>query len=78
MLPAVEIDGEDAADVAAQWIADNEDVWSAWLADPKTEPDRLGKTARKGRLPCHKAPTCVSFDESADLIHSLRALKKCG
>jgi len=33
MLPAVEIDGEDAADVAAQWIADNEDVWSAWLAD---------------------------------------------
>jgi glycine betaine/proline transport system substrate-binding protein len=33
MLPAVEIDGEDAADVAGQWIADNEDVWSAWLAD---------------------------------------------
>ncbi len=33
MLPAVEIDGEEAADVAAQWIADNEDVWSAWLAD---------------------------------------------
>jgi len=33
MLPAVEIDGEDAADVAAQWITDNEDVWSAWLAD---------------------------------------------
>ena len=33
MLPAVEIDGEDAADIAAQWIADNEDVWSAWLAD---------------------------------------------
>lgn len=31
MLPAVEIDGEDAADVAAQWIADNEAVWSAWL-----------------------------------------------
>ena len=38
----------------------------------------VAKTARKGRLPCHKAPTCVSFDESADLIHSLRALKKCG
>jgi glycine betaine/proline transport system substrate-binding protein len=32
MLPAVEIDGEDAADVAAQWIADNEDTWSAWLS----------------------------------------------
>jgi glycine betaine/proline transport system substrate-binding protein len=32
MLPAVEIEGEDAADVAAQWVADNEDVWSAWLA----------------------------------------------
>ena len=31
MLPAVEIDGEDASDIAAQWIADNEAVWSAWL-----------------------------------------------
>jgi glycine betaine/proline transport system substrate-binding protein len=31
MLPAVEIDGEDASVVAAQWIADNEDVWSTWL-----------------------------------------------
>ncbi len=31
MLPAVEIDGEDASDVAAQWIADNEAIWSAWL-----------------------------------------------
>lgn len=31
MLPAVEIDGEDAADVAARWIAEHEDVWSAWL-----------------------------------------------
>ena len=31
MLPSVEIDGEDASDVAAQWIADHEDVWSAWL-----------------------------------------------
>jgi glycine betaine/proline transport system substrate-binding protein len=31
MLPAVEIDGEDPAEVAAQWVADNEDVWSAWL-----------------------------------------------
>jgi glycine betaine/proline transport system substrate-binding protein len=31
MLPAVEIDGEDAADIAAQWIADNETVWSTWL-----------------------------------------------
>lgn len=32
MLPAVEIDGEDAADVAAAWIADNEAVWSSWLS----------------------------------------------
>ena len=32
MLPAVEIDGEDAADVAAQWIADHEDVWSGWFS----------------------------------------------
>lgn len=31
MLPAVEIDGEDAADVAARWISENEAVWSAWL-----------------------------------------------
>jgi glycine betaine/proline transport system substrate-binding protein len=31
MLPSVEIDGEDAADVAAQWITDHEDVWSTWL-----------------------------------------------
>jgi glycine betaine/proline transport system substrate-binding protein len=31
MLPAVEIDGEDAADLAAQWITDNEAVWSTWL-----------------------------------------------
>jgi glycine betaine/proline transport system substrate-binding protein len=31
MLPAAEIDGEDTADVAAQWIADNESVWKAWL-----------------------------------------------
>ena len=31
MLPAVEIDGEDPAEVAAQWVADNEDVWSSWL-----------------------------------------------
>lgn len=31
MLPAVEIDGEDPAAVAAQWVADNEDTWRAWL-----------------------------------------------
>jgi glycine betaine/proline transport system substrate-binding protein len=31
MLPSVEIDGEDAADVAAEWIASHEDVWSGWL-----------------------------------------------
>ena len=31
MLPSVEIDGEDAADVAATWVADNESVWQAWL-----------------------------------------------
>ncbi len=35
MLPAVEIDGEPAADIAAQWVADNEDTWTAWLSgDP--------------------------------------------
>jgi ABC-type proline/glycine betaine transport system substrate-binding protein len=31
MLPAVEIDGEDPAAVAAEWVSANEDVWSAWL-----------------------------------------------
>ena len=30
-LPAVEIDGRDAAEVAAEWIAANEAVWSAWF-----------------------------------------------
>ena len=40
MLPAVEIDGEPADEVAAQWVADNEDVWSAWLSGdpPPTAP----------------------------------------
>lgn len=31
MLPAVEIDGDDPADVAAEWVSANEEVWSAWL-----------------------------------------------
>lgn len=31
MLPAVEIDGEEPADVAARWVAENESVWRAWL-----------------------------------------------
>lgn len=31
MLPAVEIDGDDPAAVAAEWVEANEDVWSAWL-----------------------------------------------
>nr|MCQ3815246.1 hypothetical protein [Acidimicrobiia bacterium] len=32
MLPPVELDGEDVDAVAAQWIADNESRWSAWLS----------------------------------------------
>jgi glycine betaine/proline transport system substrate-binding protein len=32
MLPAFEIDGEDPAAVAAEWVAANEATWSAWLA----------------------------------------------
>jgi glycine betaine/proline transport system substrate-binding protein len=32
LLPQVEIDGRDAAEVAAEWIAANEAVWSAWFA----------------------------------------------
>ncbi len=31
MLPGVEIDGRDAADVSADWVAANESVWRAWL-----------------------------------------------
>jgi glycine betaine/proline transport system substrate-binding protein len=31
LLPSVEIDGKPAADVAAQWVKDNEAKWKAWL-----------------------------------------------
>jgi len=31
MLPAVEIDGDDPAAVAAKWVADHESVWKAWI-----------------------------------------------
>lgn len=31
MLPAVEIDGGDPAEVAAEWVSNHEDTWSAWL-----------------------------------------------
>lgn len=31
MLPGVEIDGRDPADVAADWVAANEATWRAWL-----------------------------------------------
>lgn len=31
MLPPVEIDGDDPADVAAKWVSDNEATWKAWL-----------------------------------------------
>lgn len=31
MLPSVEIDGEDPAAVAAEWIANHEDTWRAWM-----------------------------------------------
>ncbi len=32
MLPAMEIDGEDPAKVAADWVAAHEDTWKAWLS----------------------------------------------
>jgi glycine betaine/proline transport system substrate-binding protein len=32
LLPAVEIDKQPAADIAAQWITENEATWKAWLA----------------------------------------------
>lgn len=32
MLPPMEIDGEDPAQVAADWVAAHEDTWRAWLA----------------------------------------------
>ena len=31
MLPSVEIDGDDPADVAATWVSNHEDTWKAWL-----------------------------------------------
>jgi glycine betaine/proline transport system substrate-binding protein len=31
LLPSVEIDKKDVAEVAAGWIADNEAIWKAWL-----------------------------------------------
>ncbi len=31
MLPAVEIDGDDPEDVAAEWVDDHEDTWKAWI-----------------------------------------------
>ena len=31
MLPAVEIDGEEASEVAARWVTENQSVWEAWL-----------------------------------------------
>jgi glycine betaine/proline transport system substrate-binding protein len=31
MLPPVEIDGEEPADVAARWVEDNASIWQAWL-----------------------------------------------
>lgn len=31
MLPGVEIDGGDPAEVAAEWVSNHEDTWNAWL-----------------------------------------------
>lgn len=31
MLPGVEIDGGDPAEVAAEWVSNHEDTWSSWL-----------------------------------------------
>ena len=30
-LPAVEIDGREASEIAAEWIAANESTWSEWF-----------------------------------------------
>ena len=40
LLPAVEIDGEDAADVAARWVEANEETWNEWFQEgpPPTTP----------------------------------------
>lgn len=32
MLPPVEIDGDDPSEVAARWVSDHEDIWSAWIS----------------------------------------------
>jgi glycine betaine/proline transport system substrate-binding protein len=53
MLPAVEIDGQPADEIAAQWVADHEDTWTSWLSGdpppaapasstPATEPATTG------------------------------------
>jgi glycine betaine/proline transport system substrate-binding protein len=38
MLPAVEIDGQPADEVAAQWVADHEDTWTPWLSGDPPPP----------------------------------------
>jgi glycine betaine/proline transport system substrate-binding protein len=49
MLPAVEIDGEPAAEIAAQWVADNEATWTPWLSgDP---PPSLPASSTPARAP---------------------------
>lgn len=48
MLPAVEIEGEDAADIAATWVEEHEAVWGPWFepagAD-STDAEAEGATA---------------------------------
>ncbi len=54
MLPAVEIDGEPAAEVAAQWVADNEDTWTPWLSGdppPAAPATTLGDATSEATAP---------------------------
>ena len=44
LLPSVEIDGEDAADVAGRWVEENEDTWSEWLQEGPPPSSAPGTT----------------------------------
>jgi len=57
LLPSVEIDGEDAADVAARWVEENEDTWSVWLEEgpPSTAPAGGDDTTAASEAPATTA-----------------------
>ena len=71
MLPAVEIDGEPAAEVAAQWVADNEDTWTPWLSgDPP--PAASGHDSRGRNVRGHGAGHHRRLRDRAERRHRRR------